>query len=225
MRSTLRGSTISDPNLYSSSRRKSSRQHEEEDNLHVNQQKRRTATVFDAVAGRIGTNGFLTVDQLRSDTVKPSAPEEVLLRRVDAPDEIPLDYYEADKKLRSTKEKLPDSDFLKDVHTYVADFYKLTTGDNFDLRSFDETALLALGILLVEACKETLGDTGDMVLTEPQSRDYNRPLDMMSRHQIIGRVVPRPLPKSQSSSESEEDEAILQQPRKRQRRRYRSPES
>jgi hypothetical protein len=30
----------------------------------------------------------------------------------------------------------------------------------------DETALLALGILMEELCRETLGNTGDMVFTE-----------------------------------------------------------
>lgn len=35
----------------------------------------------------------------------------------------------------------------------------------------DETALLALGILMEELCRETLGDNGDMVFTEAEAGD------------------------------------------------------
>lgn len=35
----------------------------------------------------------------------------------------------------------------------------------------DETALLAMGILIEEAAKESLGETGDLTFTE--SEDYN----------------------------------------------------
>jgi hypothetical protein len=38
----------------------------------------------------------------------------------------------------------------------------------------DETALLALGILMEEVCRETLGETGDMVFTEGEPKgDYS----------------------------------------------------
>lgn len=39
-------------------------------------------------------------------------------------------------------------------------------GRTVDERSMDETALLAVGILLEEAGREALGKTGDMVFTE-----------------------------------------------------------
>ena len=35
-----------------------------------------------------------------------------------------------------------------------------------DYRSMDETALIALGILMEEAARDTLGRTGDLVFTE-----------------------------------------------------------
>ena len=185
---------------------------------------RRTATVYDAVAGRVGLNGFLTADQLKSQSVKPSAPEEVLLRRVDAPDQIAYDYYNADERLRPDQ-RLPDSDLLKDLHAYVSDFYDLTnkSGDTFDFRSLDETALLAMGILLEEACKESLGEAGDMVFTEPQSWDQQLPDSIESRHQVEGSVRPKQVQELESSSEDDEAHMLERQPRKR-RRRHRSPE-
>ncbi|KAK5091338.1 hypothetical protein LTR05_001521 [Lithohypha guttulata] len=187
-----------------------------------NREKRREGTLYDAVAGRIGRNGFLTSVQLQSDTARPSAPEEVLHRRLNAPAETILNHYDADKSLNPKTQKLPDSCLLKEIHAYVSDFYELTTKEKFDFESLDETALLAMGILLEEACKEALGETGDMVFTEPQSRDHQRPMDRMAQHQIIGRVVPQTIHEYQSSSE-EEEAREQPKPRKRQRRRYTSP--
>lgn len=181
---------------------------------------RRTATLYDAVAGRVGLNGFLTVNQLESGQIRPSAPEEVLLRRVDAPDEIPYDYYNGDERLDPSHE-LPDSELLKDVHIYVADYYERVCGNDemIDFRSLDETALLAMGILLEEACREALGRDGDMVFSEPAHRDRQMPRDQLSRHQVIGTVVPPRVSEYQSLSDEDVGQTEMQ-PRKRQRRRY-----
>lgn len=40
------------------------------------------------------------------------------------------------------------------------------------MQSMDGTALIACAILLEEACKEALGQTGDLVFTEPQPDEY-----------------------------------------------------
>ena len=66
------------------------------------------------------------------------------------------------------KQKLPDSDLLKAIHTYASDFYSRATVDRgqVDFSSMDESALLALGILLEEAAEHVLGPTGDMVFVE-----------------------------------------------------------
>lgn len=91
---------------------------------------------------------------------------------------------------------LPDSDMLKAVHGYTSQFYEAMgerhaangtargrrsrdAGDgdsggnpcfvgsrHVDERSMDETALLAFGMLLEEAARETLGKRGDLVFTE-----------------------------------------------------------
>jgi len=134
-------------------------------------------TLYDAVAGRVGYEGFLTERQpsryrdTTSSTIVPIPPEEILYRQKDAPARYAeADEYEADRHLRP-HQKLPDSELLKAVHAYVADFYEAnvdTTG-GINERSMDETALLAFGILLEEAAAESLGETGDLALVEPSS--------------------------------------------------------
>jgi len=183
---------------------------------------RRNATLYDAVAGRIGPNGFLAASTLKTKTVTPSAPEEVLLRRVNAPAQIPCDYYNADEKLKPDQ-KLPDSHLVKDIHMYVSHFYEATneSGETYDFRSLDETALLAMGILLEEACKEPLGASGDMVLAEPQSWDRQLPVTMESQRQIVGMGVPERVQEYESSST---DEEVLERRPKRRRYRHQSPD-
>lgn len=181
---------------------------------------RRFATVYDAVAGRIGIRGFLGDEQRRSTATMASKPEEVLLRRVTAPEMIPFNYYNADENLGSNQ-RLPDSDLLKDLHTYVADFYEINhqPRQRVDYRSFDETALIAMGILLEEACKEALAENGDMVFTEPESHDLAKSRDVRSRYQIVGKVTPAKVTEYESHSEEETD-TLQTQPRKRRRRHY-----
>lgn len=183
--------------------------------------KRRLATVFDAVTGKVGQNGFLSKEEYQAQSPKPSKPEEVLLRRLDAPQDIPFDYYAAEEKLAATGPRLPDTELLKDLHAYVADFYEVISGADFDFRSFDETSLIAMGILLEEACKEVLGENGDMVLAEPQSVDGGLPENKWTRYQIIGKVVPVSVQEYQSASDEEEEAEMVTEPsRKRQRRQY-----
>ena len=182
--------------------------------------KRRLATVFDAVAGKVGQNGFLSKEEHQAQSIKPSKPEEVLLRRLDAPQDIPFDYYAAEEQLTASGSRLPDTELLKDLHAYVADFYEVVSGAAFDFRSFDETSLIAMGILLEEACKEALGENGDMVLSEPQSVDGGLPENKWTRYQIIGKVVPVPVQEYQSASDDGEAEIVTEPSRKRQRRRY-----
>lgn len=71
---------------------------------------------------------------------------------------------------RDLRVELPDSDLLKAVHCYSSDFYSKATRRRGagDWRSMDETALLAFGILMEEATREILGQTGDLVFTEGQ---------------------------------------------------------
>lgn len=100
------------------------------------------------------------------------APEEVLFRRRNAPERFEeTDFYFANELLPDNI--LPNSDLLKALHCYTSDFYARTTPDEGkgNYRSMDETALLALGILCEESCRETLGETGDLVFTEGELQE------------------------------------------------------
>ncbi|KAI2620316.1 hypothetical protein GGS26DRAFT_309871 [Hypomontagnella submonticulosa] len=155
--------------------------------------RKRDANVYDAVAGRVTTtlplddgsgseapsHHFRTSrDRHRDPTL---APEEVLFRRIGAPVRFAeKDIYQAHEALRDGgRGVLPDSDMLKAIHSYASHFYtalarrgggsssnSVAVGRNIDERSMDETALLALGILVEEAGREALGRSGDLVFTE-----------------------------------------------------------
>ncbi|KAI9167622.1 hypothetical protein HJFPF1_03755 [Paramyrothecium foliicola] len=152
--------------------------------------RRRLATVYDAVAGRVWHDqlrGNDDQDRARSPSELPKAikhltretpyaPEEVLFRRKHAPERYAEhDIYQAHERdlPRGGRGVLPESDLLKAVHGYTSRFYgalerdqRYLDGRNVDERSMDETALLAFGILLEEAGREVLGRRGDMVFTE-----------------------------------------------------------
>jgi hypothetical protein len=149
----------------------------------------RKATVYDAVAGtfdicpnqhslilrigRISAAGFipkhLTISSTRdtpSSSTAAVAPESVLFRRKNAPTRyVESDIYFANTELKTD---LPDSDVLKALHCYTTDFYAHATASDgvSDWRSMDESALLAMGILMEETARDTLGQTGDFVFTE-----------------------------------------------------------
>ncbi|PLB37900.1 uncharacterized protein BDW47DRAFT_32588 [Aspergillus candidus] len=136
---------------------------------------KRQANLYDAVAGRVNAHGFIPSFPHASkyrDTASsnrcPVRPEEVLFRRQNAPDRYEeTDFYFAHESLSSDR-PLPSSDLLEALHAYAADFYDSAVPDRgrLDIQSLDETALLATGILLEEMAKESLGETGDMVLVE-----------------------------------------------------------
>ena len=168
--------------------------------------KRRVATLYDVVAGRVGPNGFLTTEQQKSSSFTPYRPEEVLRRSTSSSDQISDDVYNADEQLKPSQ-RLPDSDLVKAVHSYTSDFYNMATPNQglHDFRSFNETALLAFGILLEEAARETLGETGDMALVEPEGLELGLPESNMIEHQIQGRVMPISSPEpDHDSTESDE---------------------
>ncbi|KAI0016197.1 hypothetical protein F4780DRAFT_783482 [Xylariomycetidae sp. FL0641] len=154
---------------------------------------RREANVYDAVAGRVTTTHALHDDydtphrHDRASTRDPKlAPEEVLFRRVGAPARFAEKdiYWTAGAGRAEAVAQLPDGDLLQAAHVYASEFYGALgradrraqeagprrqrggEGINLDERSMDETALLALGILLEEAGRDVLGRRGDLVFTE-----------------------------------------------------------
>ncbi|KAF2209372.1 hypothetical protein CERZMDRAFT_14299, partial [Cercospora zeae-maydis SCOH1-5] len=119
--------------------------------------------LYDAVAGRVGYEGLI-LDRAGH----PLPPDQVLFQRAGAPVRCAeTDPYFA-HHLLALDQRLPESDMLKAVHAYAADFYASgALGDcRFDLKSLDETALIALGILLEEAAAQSLEQTGDLAFVE-----------------------------------------------------------
>ncbi|EEU45476.1 uncharacterized protein NECHADRAFT_80425 [Fusarium vanettenii 77-13-4] len=152
--------------------------------------RRRHATVYDAVAGKVSyEQGPGTEPEEPQYTPRhpkairystkdtPLAPDEVLFRRKDAPERYLENdiYYAHERRLpRGGQGVLPESDLLKAIHGYASAFYGAKDGSRNggpDERSMDETALIAFGILLEEAGREVLGRRGDLVFTEGQDDD------------------------------------------------------
>ncbi|KAK5461223.1 hypothetical protein LTS15_003286 [Exophiala xenobiotica] len=185
------------------------------DNNEPPTQLRRQVSLYDAVAGRVGQQGFLTMEQLRSSALLPVAPEDYLLQQTRIPAEIFNDNHDVGGELAAARQ-LPESEMLKAIHTYASDLYNSATMNkgSYDFRSLDETALIAVGILLEEAVKEALGETGDMVFVEPEGLEKGLGETTMTRHQIKGRVQPRVRATELSEEEDiEQDESPAKRPR------------
>jgi hypothetical protein len=132
------------------------------------------------VLGTITQSGFLGqkgIAQRRAN--QPLRPDEVLFKNINAPTRYEeTDYYFAHKDLPQ-EQKLPDGDLLKSLHAYVSKLYSRTQEDGVKVwKCMDETALIALAILMEESAKETLGETGDLALLEAASdEDEQRTVD------------------------------------------------
>ncbi|KAJ4327362.1 hypothetical protein N0V84_002263 [Fusarium piperis] len=175
----------------------------EPEHISARTSRRRHATVYDAVAGKVsyeqgpGTEPAEPQHTPRhpkairySTKDTPLAPDEVLFRRKDAPGRyLEHDiYYAHERRLpRGGQGVLPESDLLKAIHGYASAFYGAKDGGRNggpDERSMDETALIAFGILLEEAGREVLGRRGDLVFTEGQDDDGDEAMRQDAR--IVG---------------------------------------
>ncbi|ETI26887.1 hypothetical protein G647_09986 [Cladophialophora carrionii CBS 160.54] len=180
----------------------------------------RQITVYDAVAGRAGLNGFLTQQQRLSENVLPISPEAVFLGRTTVPEDVIHQQYDLSSTLPGSS-KLPESEMLKAIHTYASDFYASAAaqGGKFDFKSLDETALIAIGVLLEEAVKEALGQNGDMVFVEPEGLENGLGETKLTKYQVQGRV--RPARAAGLEQDDDQDEDSLREdesPAKKQRR-------
>jgi hypothetical protein len=185
----------------------------------------RHPTVYDAVAGnsctslpmptslaeqftgRISATGFIPEHLIVStnrDTASSSTaalpPESVLFRGRNAPTR----YAESDIYFVNERQPpigLPESDLLEALHCYSSDFYSRATADGGagDWKSLDETALIALGLLMEEALRDVLGRTGDLVFTEGD--EIVEPLPKMSEGQRTTKSKGRPSKKRRVDAE------------------------
>lgn len=104
------------------------------------------------------------------------------------------------------------------MHIYASDYYESALGAQGDVSfgSMDETALLAVGILLEEAAGHILGETGDLALVEGEEiSDHDGAPDVQS----LGlRDSARESEEAEPSPEDEPNER-----RKRKKRKFRHP--
>lgn len=95
-------------------------------------------------------------------------PDEVLFKQQNAPPRFQeTDYYFAHTQLGAGR-ALPSSDMLKTLHAFMSKKFARSEDQVNErlFKSLDETALLALGILLEETVSEALGETGDLAFLE-----------------------------------------------------------
>ncbi|KAE9968408.1 hypothetical protein EG328_007559 [Venturia inaequalis] len=130
--------------------------------------KRRKVSVYDAVAGRAGRNGFLATEPVyskdrdtASSSTRPVPPDDVLFSRKGARKRLAEeDEYVGINDLGP----IPPNDLLETVHRYVSLLYGRSNIQRKHLhyKSMDGTALLALSVLLEEALEQSLGETGHL---------------------------------------------------------------
>ncbi|KAK6497878.1 hypothetical protein TWF481_012277 [Arthrobotrys musiformis] len=97
---------------------------------------------------------------------KPASADEILFHNPSNPSFVLPDSVKNILEDQKVTGNLPDSDLLKVVHRYVAEFFAAKGWDEVMTRSMDESAMLAIGVILEEYCREMIGKDGDMVFAE-----------------------------------------------------------
>ncbi|KAI4618404.1 hypothetical protein J4E80_005002 [Alternaria sp. BMP 0032] len=136
--------------------------------------RKRRSTVYDAVKRRVARTGLIHNISDPKASRKPLRPDEVLFKRKNAPIRYEEDdYYPAHNKL-PPDQKLPSGDLATAMKAYVERLW-LKTGRRRRFsrklmrrtwRGLNETALIALCILMEETARDALGETGDLAFTE-----------------------------------------------------------
>ncbi|KAF8531306.1 hypothetical protein BDD12DRAFT_869838 [Trichophaea hybrida] len=163
--------------------------------------KRAWPTIYDAISSRVNYEGFIRPaflnefkeERVRSGVARPA--DEVLARRIRAPDYVaPVDSKEYDARL-------PDNDLMIAIHQYASDFYSAHGMAPISSKSMDESALIAMGLLLEETIEQLLGGGGHLALVDKRAlhlRDEGAVWD--EQDEYYDEVVPTEL------EESEEEE-------------------
>ncbi|KAJ5145278.1 hypothetical protein N7448_002670 [Penicillium atrosanguineum] len=163
--------------------------------------KRRMATIYDVIARRVGPHGFLKKARASkyrdttSSTQKCIAPMDHLFKRPVhwnnkvkgepylKTDKLPPDN-PMDRKMKYPRNRFPDNDLLTAMHAYAADKYILgheRGRKNRNFVSFNESALLAFGILIEELSRSAVGPSGDIPMLRPSvpEAEENRKIDAL----------------------------------------------
>lgn len=104
---------------------------------------------------------------------KPLRPDEVLFKRKNAPVRYEEDdYYPAHSKLPADQ-PLPSGDLATAIHTYISCSYSQAARGHVCVpwKCMNETALIAMSILMEESAHSVLGETGDLAFTEADQDD------------------------------------------------------
>ncbi|PSN60626.1 hypothetical protein BS50DRAFT_593719 [Corynespora cassiicola Philippines] len=130
-------------------------------------------TLYDAVAGRASADGLIDSQNPNLKGNQPLRPDEVLFKQCNAPTRYEeTDCYFAHENLPQGQ-RLPSGDLLEALHAYMSNYYAKSQeqGGRKVWKCMDETALIALGILMEETAKEALGATGDLAFLEGADED------------------------------------------------------
>ncbi|KAF3920686.1 hypothetical protein ABW21_db0208307 [Orbilia brochopaga] len=106
-----------------------------------------TSNVYNASSSRIHVTGR----SLRPEKSHPAAADEILFYNPTNPNFTLPNEVDDIMKDQEILDALPSSDLLKAVHTYVADYYAAKGWTAVGARSMDESALIAIGVLLEES--------------------------------------------------------------------------
>ncbi|KAE8829049.1 hypothetical protein PTNB73_05821 [Pyrenophora teres f. teres] len=140
--------------------------------------RKRHANLYDAIQGHVTRNG-----KAANASGRPLRPDEVLFRRKNAPVQYrEYDSYSAHNRLPPGQE-LPDGGLTAALHVHISRLYAKTAGQGRQgiRKPMDETALIALGILMEETARGVLGETGDLAFTEATDKDEKQNLTRHSK--------------------------------------------
>lgn len=179
------------------------------------------------ILGRVNTRGS-TLRAHLNNNLKPLTAQQVLFARTGAPTIYAEKIDEYNYAKRAAPGSIPDGDLLRALHTYASDFYarmpdarirqpRRNTGEEesfaamkarlqgcSDFRSMDETALIAMGVLMEEMIKESLGETGDLAFVE--EGETARKIRKRRRKESATTVIPDDAEAEAGDEEDEERE-------------------
>ena len=179
------------------------------------------------ILGRVNTRGS-TLRAHLNNNLKPLTAQQVLFARTGAPTIYAEKIDEYNYAKRAPPGSIPDGDLLKALHTYASDFYARMPDPRFkdrrrrddgeesfeamkarlkgcrDFKSMDETALLAMGVLMEEMINESLGETGDLAFVE--EGETSRKVGKRKRKEPATIVIPDAVEAEADDEEDEEED-------------------